>query len=366
MVGIAVNFLLAVFKIVAGILSGLVSVTADGVNSLSDALGNVIVLWTGRVSGKEADREHPYGHGRAEYLGTFLVGVMIMLMGLETARDALREILRGDGETFELYALIVMMVSFLGKIGLYLFQRHLGLREKLPVLLAEARDTQMDLVSTVAVMLGMLLSSTAGWHMDGWIALFVACLVIKTGWDTVKEMTDRLIGQGPDPKLTESISEILSSRAGILDFHDLYVYDLGPERRTGSVHVLMQDQMLSQAHGIIDGAEKEIMDKLGVEVSIHPDPVPSPDGLQGKIEAALLAYLRAQQLPCTVHDLYLKASGDGEAELHFDLVLDSWEREKEKEEILSGIRSYLMKACPGVRPVIRVDIRPEGTGGHLA
>ena len=316
-VGIAVNVLLSALKLLAGTLSGSLAITADAANNLSDAAGSIVSLVTIRMAQKPVDREHPFGHGRLEYLGALGVGVLILLMGLELLLSGIRGIVHPTMPTFSGPLFAILIVSIILKLLLYRFYGALGRFLDASALLAAAKDSLSDVLATTAVAGSMLIARFAGWPVDGWMGTLVALLVLKAGWDVCRDTFDRLLGGKPNHELGRQLLAMLEERDGILGTHDLILHDYGPGRCFASVHAeVPADANLIELHEIIDRAERDIGEKLGIPVCIHMDPVITGDDQADEAAARLYDCLR-QFGGFGLHDLRRVPFAD-----HTDLIFD--------------------------------------------
>ena len=258
-VGILVNLLLAGAKFLMGILSGSLAITADAANNLSDAAGSVVALISVRLARKPVDMDHPFGHGRMEYLGSLAVGVLIVIMGVTLLRDAVLSILNPEALTVSWVVVAVLALSVLGKFWLYLFYQKTGGATKNGTLLAAAQDSRGDMLATSAVLVSLALNVLFQWSIDGWIGLVVAVIVLKAGWGVCSETIDSLLGGRPDPERIEQLRELLLSREGILGLHDIVLHDYGPGRCFASVHAEVDAAgNILDIHEMIDDAEREV------------------------------------------------------------------------------------------------------------
>lgn len=316
-VGIAVNVLLSALKLLAGALSGSLAVTADAANNLSDAAGSIVSLVTIRMAQKPVDREHPFGHGRLEYLGALGVGVLILLMGLELLLSGVRGIVDPTMPTFSGALFAILIVSIIMKLLLYRFYGALGRFLDASTLLAAAKDSLSDVLATTAVAVSMLIARFAGWPVDGWMGTLVALLVLKAGWDVCRDTFDRLLGGKPNHELGRQLLAMLEEREDILGTHDLILHDYGPGRCFASVHAeVPADANLIELHEVIDKAERDIGEKLGIPVCIHMDPVITGDEQADEAAARLNDCLR-QFGGFGLHDLRRVPFPD-----HTDLIFD--------------------------------------------
>ena len=320
-VGIAVNALLAVLKLIVGTLTGSVAVVADAANNLSDAGGSVVSLISIRLAQKPIDREHPFGHGRMEYIGALGVGVIILLMGFELLRGGVEAIISPAPLAFGWVPFGILLASILLKLWLYLFYRRVGTMIDSSALIAAAKDSLSDVMATGAVALSMLIGHFTGLAVDGWMGLIVSLLVLRAGWEVCRDTVDSLLGGKPDPELGRQIAELMLQYDGILGMHDLILHDYGPGRCFASVHAEVSSTgSIVAIHEIIDRAELEIGEKLNIPICIHMDPIETGNHEIDAIRTQMAAYLRTIDPALKLHD-FRRVPGEDRINLIFDVVL---------------------------------------------
>lgn len=320
-VGISVNVLLSVVKFLVGTFTGSVAVTADAANNLSDAGGSIISLISIRLAQKPVDREHPFGHGRMEYLGALGVGMLILLMGVELLLSGVDSILHPVRPAFGWVPLILMIFSILMKVWLYFFYTHVGKKIDASALLAAAKDSLSDVLATSAVALSMVIGVFTAFPVDGVMGVIVAALVLKAGFDVCKDTIDSLMGGKPDKELGRRIIDMLMKYDKILGTHDLILHDYGPGRCVASVHAeVPADGNLLELHEMIDQAEREISTELNIPICIHMDPIVSGDPETDRVAAQLNDYLKGRGEGLMLHDLR-RVPGAKQINLVFDVVV---------------------------------------------
>ncbi|MGN0764066.1 MAG: cation diffusion facilitator family transporter [Aristaeellaceae bacterium] len=320
-VGISVNVLLSVVKFLVGTFTGSVAVTADAANNLSDAGGSIISLISIRLAQKPVDREHPFGHGRMEYLGALGVGMLILLMGVELLLSGVDSILHPVRPAFGWVPLILMIFSILMKVWLYFFYTHVGKKIDASALLAAAKDSLSDVLATSAVALSMVIGVFTAFPVDGVMGVIVAALVLKAGFDVCKDTIDSLMGGKPDKELGRKIIDMLMKYDKILGTHDLILHDYGPGRCVASVHAeVPADGNLLELHEMIDQAEREISTELNIPICIHMDPIVSGDPETDRVAAQLNDYLKGRGEGLMLHDLR-RVPGAQQTNLVFDVVV---------------------------------------------
>lgn len=276
--GIACNVALAAAKITVGLLFGLVSVIADGFNNLSDCGSSVVSLVSFRIAEKPADREHPYGHRRAEYVASMIIGFIVLFLAAELVRESVEKIIGGSifEGTYIVYAVLGVSVAI--KAAMFVFYRAYAKKLQADTLRASAIDSACDCIATLAVLAGVLISHYANLPADGWAGVAVALFIAWQGGLILKEAGSKLLGQAPDVQLINSIHMRLLSGEGVLGVHDLRVYPFGREKYFATAHVEMDGNIPSlEAHSVLDGLEHSVAEEFGVELTCHLDPVDLSD-----------------------------------------------------------------------------------------
>ena len=320
-VGVGVNALLAACKLLIGSLTGSVAVTADAINNLSDAAGSVVSLVSMRLAQKPVDKEHPFGHGRMEYLGALVVGVMILVMGVETFSSGVESIIHPAEVAFGWVPFWLLVVSILLKAFLFLFYRAVGNLIDFPSLVAASKDSLSDMLATTVVVISMVAAHGFGIPVDGWMGVAVSLLVLKAGFDVVRETVDSLMGGKKNPELGREIISRLMKYEHILGTHDLLIHDYGPGRCVASIHAeVPADGDLLVMHEIIDRAEHDIGEALGIPICIHMDPIVTGDEKTDVATAYLSEYLKGRDGGFMLHDLRM-VPGENRTNLVFDVVI---------------------------------------------
>lgn len=351
--GIIVNVLLAAGKFLIGLISGSLAITADAANNLSDAAGSVMTLISVRLANKPVDPEHPFGHGRMEYIGSLAVGALIVAMGFSLLRDGLSAILHPEALTVSWVVLVVLALSILGKLWLYFFYRQTGSAIQNGTLLAAAKDSLGDVLSTGAVLLSVVLNAVFGWKLDGWIGLVVAVIVLKAGVEVCRDTVDSLLGGKPDPEKIQQIRELLLAREGILGLHDLVLHDYGPGRCVASVHAeVSAEGNILDIHEMIDDAEREIGEIMHMPICIHMDPIVTTDETTNRVRQQLVDFLSAMDASLSMHDFRM-VPGEGHTNLIFDCVLPAGY--KEKDVLLKALTAYARSLDDRYRLVVQFD-----------
>lgn len=320
-VGIACNLLLFAGKLAVGLAAHSVSITADAVNNLSDASGAVVTLVGFRMAEKPADRDHPFGHARVEYIAGLVVSALILLVGAELAKSAVEKILHPAPVDISPVTMAVLAVSVAVKLWLSRFNRALGRQIDSAALMATAADSRNDALSTGAVLLSALVSRHTGWGIDGYTGLAVALFILWSGIGIARDTVNPLLGQGADPALGQALAKMLTANPKVLGFHDLMVHDYGPGQRFATVHVEMdarEDPLL--CHDIIDWLERSCLDELKVHLCIHYDPIVTDDPELNHMRQVVTDCLARLDPGLSVHDFRM-VRGAARTNLIFDLVV---------------------------------------------
>ena len=353
-VGIVLNLLLSAGKFIAGVLTGSIAVTADAFNNLSDAGSSVVTLVGFRMAAKRADDDHPFGHGRIEYLSGLAVAVAILVVGLELAKSSLEKVLHPVEVAFSWLSVGILCASILVKLWMFFFNRNLSRRIGSAAMMATATDSLSDAAATSAVLLGTLVGHFADLYIDGWVGVLVAVFILRAGWGAAKDTLDPLLGQSPDPELVRGIQETVLGRPEIVGMHDLVVHDYGPGRCMASLHAeVPMDADILVIHDIIDNLERELRRKLGVEVVIHMDPIAVGDPRTDALKAQVTELVRRIDPDMTIHDFRMTA-GPEHTNLIFDVAVP-YHCRLEDEQVQEAIGAAV-KALPGnYYTVVSVD-----------
>lgn len=330
LIGIACNFLLAGSKIAVGNFAGSTSIVADGLNNMSDAASSAVTLIGFKLAEKPADREHPYGHARFEYLASLVVSAMILVIGLELAQKSVEKIKNPIPVEFSCVTLAVLVFSILMKSGMAVFNSRMGKKIQSTTLIATAADSRNDVVTTTAVLLATLAEHFFGWKADGPMGILVSLFVLYSGVTLAKETISPLLGEGADAKIRTELMNYVKEHPLVLGCHDLMVHDYGPGKCYASIHVEMdKDVDPMKCHDVIDHIERECLEKFGTNLVIHYDPVSTNDLELEEMREFVEQVLVKRDERLLVHDFRMREK-EGKTELMFDLVLpDTMQEEKE-------------------------------------
>lgn len=330
-VGIMCNLVLFLFKLLAGLLTGAVSIMADAFNNLSDAGSSVVTLIGFRMAGKPADPEHPFGHGRIEYLSGLFVAMAILLMGYELLKSSVDKILHPEVLEFKMISVIILVAAILVKFWMAHFNFKLGKKISSEAMKATAADSLSDCISTGAVLAGMLIFYFFDVNLDGYIGLIVAVLVLVAGYNAAKDTIQPLLGSAPDPEIVKQIHELVLSEPMILEIHDMVIHDYGPGRRMVSLHAeVAYDVDILEAHDVIDNIEQKLEQKFQYEATIHMDPVITDDEELKDARAMVERLVFEENEKWKIHDFRM-ARGNTHTNLIFDLVVETEDMLRAKE-----------------------------------
>lgn len=353
-VGIATNTLLSVLKIFIGLAINSIAVTADAVNNLSDIGSSIVTIIGFYAAGKPADEEHPFGHGRAEYLSALFISIMIIMVGIQFLRTSWERIRNPIPIEFSMISLVLLILSILAKIwqsGLY---KKIGIKINSNTLKAAAMDSISDVATTSIVALSILLTLFVDWPIDGYIGLVVSALIIYNGWNIVKEVIDPILGTAPDQDLIHEIETCLQKNPGIMGSHDLVIHNYGAGKLMATVHAEVSDSLgLVEAHEIIDAAEKKMFKELGIIILIHMDPIDFDDPKIKVMFDETKKLVRSIDKDLDIHDF--RVIPRNEAELIFDMVVPVCFSEKKIEETKRTVEEFIKKEFDIHNIFIEVD-----------
>lgn len=353
-VGIVCNLLLFALKLVAGLLSGAVSIIADAMNNLSDSASSVVTLLGFRLAQRPADKDHPYGHARYEYLSGVIVAALILMIGAELTKSSVMKILHPETVDVTWLTIGILLASVAVKLWMCLFYGKLGKRIGSPVLRAAAVDSRNDVIASGAVLAGCFVQQQFGINLDGYVGLAVAAFILWSGIGVAKDAVDPLLGQRADKELVEKISSLVLSHEKVLGIHDLLVHDYGPGQCFASVHVeLSACEEPLVCHDIIDAIECDVLDQLNVNLVIHYDPVLENDAEWSQMRLLLEKIITQIDPRLSMHDFRI-ASGSSQEKLVFDLAVP-YEMKDSRKQLKKQIDDALSSHNKSYTTVIRFD-----------
>lgn len=364
LVGIFCNILLCLIKITAGLIAKSMSIIADGLNNLSDMGSSVITMIGFRLSGKPADKDHPYGHGRMEYMSAFIVSVLIIIVGFELALSSVKSLVFGDkAPRYTVLSIIILAVSVFVKLWMYLFNRKLSKLINSDALSATAQDSINDAVTTTAILISTIISYfiNVPFNLDAIMALLVSMFILWSGISSAKGTITSLLGKAPDKELVEKIESTVMSFDGFLGIHDLIVHDYGPGRQFASLHIeVPQNVNIVECHEQIDLCEKVVLEQTGVNLVIHMDPIDTDNEVVTNTKNLILNLVKNIDDRLTIHDFRMTPSSNQRTNLIFDVVLPA-DSDMTDEYIISQISKKAREINETFACVITVDRDMTGT-----
>ena len=319
-VGIFLNLLLFAGKFLAGVLSSSVAITADAFNNLSDAGSSVVTLLGFQLAGKKPDPDHPFGHGRMEYLSGLAVSLLILLMGVELVKSSVDKILHPAPVDSGLLVSLILCVSIAVKLYMAWYNRQLGKKLNSAAMLATSADSLSDSVATLAVLIATLVSQAFGLMIDGWCGILVSLFIFKAGIEAARETIDPLLGAPPSKELVERISTLVLSHDIVVGIHDLIVHDYGPGRMMISLHAEVSSAGdILAIHDEIDNIERQLQKELGCHAVIHMDPVVTDDARVTNTKRTIAQLVCTVDPSLTIHDFRM-VSGPTHTNVIFDVV----------------------------------------------
>lgn len=355
-VGILTNVFLFFIKFFAGLLIGSIAISADAFNNLSDAASSVISLITFRIAAKPADREHPFGHARIEYVSSMIVSFLIILVGYELAKGSVEKILNPSQTEFDPLVVGILGFAVLLKLGLFLFNRRLGKLIDSEVLRATAVDSISDAVATSAVLLSSLLLKIAGVDIDAYMGLGVALFIMFTGAKLLWENKDMILGEAPAKETVEEIKAIVSRFPEAIGIHDLTLHSYGPQKMMVSFHAEVDGRTdIFQSHDAIDNMERTIKEELGIDCIIHMDPIVVGDETVDRLRQEVIAIAKTIDSRIHIHD-FRCVIGATHTNLIFDMEVPFEVEQADKEiqqRMAEAVKAEMGKHCFAVTTVDR-------------
>jgi cation diffusion facilitator family transporter len=354
-VGIFCNVLLFAGKLTIGLIINSSAVMTDSFNNLSDAASSVISLVGAKLAAKPADKEHPFGHGRYEYIVALIVSFLILEVGFSCFKTSIEKIFHPEELNISTIAIVILVVSVLVKIWLSLFNRKLGKKIDSKVLLATAKDAMGDVFVTSATIVSLLIYRFLGWNVDGYVGCIVALLVFWAGISVAKDTIEPLLGEAVPEELYKEICEKVSSYEGIEGTHDLIVHSYGPARRMASVHAEIKNTLsMEAAHEIVDKIEQDILKEMNIFLVIHMDPIDTDNETVNRCRALVAQKVREKDMTATIHDFRM-VSGQDQINLIFDLVLPYSYKKEGIRNFTDDLESELKKEDHRYNCVITVE-----------
>lgn len=353
-VGITINLLLFTIKLIAGLITNSVSIIADAVNNLSDAGSSLIMIVSFKLSSRPADEKHPFGHARMEYLFSTVVGVIIIFVGVQLILESVDKIRNAEEVFFTLQSALILVVSIGLKLWLYFFYTKISKRIHSDIVKATATDSIADVVSTSAVLLSLIISPFIGINLDGYMGVVVGILIIKAGWEILSEMISKLVGESISEEYEEKVKDFIYKYEGIHGIHDLIVHDYGPGHVFATVHAEIDaKEDVMKSHELCDRIENDISEELGIQLTIHMDPLILDDPETNAILEQVKKIVADIDETLSVHD-FRKVESYYTTNLIFDVEMPS-DMERDGEKIVEEINQKLLELNPRYFTYITID-----------
>ena len=353
-VGIIVNVLLSLSKISIGALFNSISVMADGVNNMSDAGSSVISLIGFKISGKPADKDHPFGHARIEYLTGLVLGFVILLVGIELLKSSINKVLNPEETVYSVVTIVVLGISIAAKLWLSMFYGHLAYKISSQTLKASSTDSRNDVVATSVVLVSVIVSKFTGFEIDGYMGIVVALFILYSGINILKDILNPLLGEMPDEELISMLENKILSYKGILNIHDLVVHNYGPNRYFATVHAEVDaKEDILKSHDLIDNIERDVAKECDINLVIHLDPIITDDQEINMLRCKTGKIIRAIDEKLTMHDFRV-VNGETHTNLIFDVVVPV-DYDIQPSELVRIIEKAIKKEDETYYAVVTVD-----------
>jgi cation diffusion facilitator family transporter len=321
LVGIFCNIMLFVLKYVMGTLSGSISIISDAFNNLSDSAGCIVTLLGYKMASKPADKDHPFGHGRMEYLTALFIAALILIVAFELLKNSIEKIIHPEKLVFSAVVLVSLIVSILVKLWMSIFNGKLGRKIDSAVMLATSKDSRTDVIATSATCIAIISALFTDLPVDGIMGIVVSAFIFKSGIDIVKDTVDNLLGRPADPEIIAAIKEIVDQNEKIIGIHDLVIHNYGPGNMIGSCHAeVKSSEDFVEVHDMIDMVEREIHDKLNIMMTIHMDPIEMDNEHVNGLREMMRTIVKGIDQSLHIHDFRV-VSGDTHTNLIFDIVV---------------------------------------------
>lgn len=342
-VGIICNVLLFALKLIIGIIINSVSVMADGFNNLSDAASSVISFIGVKLAGRPADKEHPFGHGRLEYITALAVSFLILQVAFTLFKSSFKKILNPEAVIFNPILLGILVLSILVKVWLMVFNRKLGKKIKSTVMLAAAADSMGDILVTSVTVISAIIAGLTGWKTDGYMGIVVSIFVMLSGIRIVKDTLEPLLGQAVDRELYKKLSSFVENYPGIVGTHDLIIHSYGPSHRMATIHAEVPNDIdFEMAHETIDKIERDVLEIMDIFLVIHMDPIEMNDAMVIEKRDMVTHIIRSLDEKASIHDFRV-VNGEFQINLIFDLVIPHAYTIEDEQRLLKKIVDEVRK-----------------------
>lgn len=339
-VGILNNLFLFVIKFLIGTIVHSVSIQADGVNNLTDAGSNIISILSFHLSNKPADKDHPFGHERTETIASLFVGILILVLGFETAKESISKVIHPGSIDFRLASVIILLASIIVKFWMYTYNKKLSKTYDSSLLEATALDSISDVCGTTAVLVSTLLSPVLHFNLDGYMGIVVSGIILYGAYGLLRDMINSLIGEAPDPELVHNIVDMIMAHPAIIGVHDMMLHNYGPNKIFASAHVEVDSSKdIFETHDHIDNIEREVKENMNIDLVLHMDPVKVNDPETELYRAKVVEAIHQIDPKWGFHDFRI-VSGPTHVNLVFDLVIP-FEEKYTQEEIEAMLLKYI-------------------------
>ena len=341
-VGIFSNLFLFVIKFVIGTIVHSVSIQADGVNNLTDAGSNIISILSFHLANKPADKDHPFGHERTETIASLFVGILILVLGFETAKESISKVIHPGSIDFRIASVIILLISIIVKFWMYAYNKKLSKTYDSSLLEATALDSISDVCGTTAVLVSTLLSPVLHFNLDGYMGIVVSGIILYGAYGLLRDMINSLIGEAPDPELVHNIVDRIMAHPAILGVHDMMLHNYGPNKIFASAHVEVDSSKdIFETHDHIDNIEREVKENMNIDLVLHMDPVKVNDPETELYRAKVVEAIHQIDPKWGFHDFRI-VSGPTHVNLVFDLVIpfeEKYSQEEIEDMLLKHIQS---------------------------
>lgn len=339
-VGIFSNLFLFVIKFVIGTIVHSVSIQADGVNNLTDAGSNIISILSFHLANKPADKDHPFGHERTETIASLFVGILILVLGFETAKESISKVIHPGSIDFRIASVIILLISIIVKFWMYAYNKKLSKTYDSSLLEATALDSISDVCGTTAVLVSTLLSPVLHFNLDGYMGIVVSGIILYGAYGLLRDMINSLIGEAPDPELVHNIVDMIMAHPAILGVHDMMLHNYGSNKIFASAHVEVDSSKdIFETHDHIDNIEREVKENMNIDLVLHMDPVKVNDLETELYRAKVVEAIHQIDPKWGFHDFRI-VSGPTHVNLVFDLVIP-FEEKYTQEEIEAMLLKHI-------------------------
>ena len=352
--GIVVNFILSITKVVIGIISNSMSIISDGLNNITDAGSSVITMIGFKMSQKKVDDDHPWGHGRMEYIAAFIVDMLIVLVGIELFKSSIDKIINPVMPDISTITITILVIAIIAKLWLFFFYNKIAKTINSEAIKGNAYDSISDVISTFVVLLSAIVAKFANVSIDGYVSILVSIFILYTGFKALKETVDILLGSKPDPELVKGIEEFTKKYDMIVGIHDMMIHDYGPGRKIVSFHAeVPANSDICMAHDIIDQMEQDIYEEFNCITTIHMDPIEVDDEEINKMREITEKIVKEINENYSIHDFRM-TNGGGRINLIFDLVIPR-EEKVDKDKLKAQVQQKIHSENPKYYAVPKVE-----------